>query len=321
MSKKLTLETFVEKAKNVHGNLYDYSNTIYKNSLTKIKLRCTLHDKEFEMLPGNHLVGKGCTLCGYKKSSKSNSTTKEDFINEANLKHNNKFDYSLVDYKTARIKVKIICPIHGIFEQTPGSHVSKLRKSDCPKCKYENLTKLNTFTNKQFIKKANKLHNFKYDYSKVDYKGDRIKIIIICPVHGEFLQTPGDHNKSNGCKKCGNLGTSNYQKENPNGWGLNTWVKKAEKSKNFDSFKVYIIKCWNDNEEFYKIGRTFNTTNFRFKNKSRIPYNYEIIQEIIGSAKEIVNLELKLKKEHKIFKYIPKIKFNGMHECYNNIKI
>lgn len=96
--------------------------------------------------------------------------------------------------------------------------------------------------------------------------------------------------------------------------------KTAEKSKYFDSFKVYIIKCWNEEEEFYKIGRTFKRTNNRFHHSSIMPYNYEIIKEIIGDAEEIIKLELKLKNEHKIFKYTPKLEFCGMHECYSKIK-
>lgn len=319
MSKKLTLETFVEKAKNVHGNLYDYSNTIYKNSLTKIKLRCILHDKEFEMLPYNHLSGKGCVLCGYEKTRKINAKTKEQFIIDSKKKYSDRYDYSLVEYKNAKTKVKIICSTHGVFEQTPDNHANGGSIGGCKKCHYDKLAKSQLHTTEQFIEKANKLHNFKYNYSKSIYKGDRIKLSIICPLHGEFLQTPGDHYRSQGCNICGNLKTSVYQRQNPSGWSFKTWIKKASTSKNFDSFKVYIIRCWNENEEFYKIGRTYTTINFRFRYKTQLPYKYEILKEIVGDAKEIVNFELKLKKEHKTFKYTPKLKFDGMHECFYKI--
>ena len=57
--------------------------------------------------------------------------------------------------------------------------------------------------NYNFFTKCNLLHNEKYDYSKSVYKNNRTKIIIICPEHGEFLQTPNSHLQGHGCKKCG----------------------------------------------------------------------------------------------------------------------
>lgn len=99
----------------------------------------------------------------------------------------------------------------------------------------------------------------------------------------------------------------------------NVKYEKAKKSKNFKNFKCYILECWNEEEYFYKIGRTFREITDRFSSKSLMPYNYKILHEIIGTAEDICNLELKLKNLHKDFKYIPKIKFNGMYECFNKI--
>lgn len=120
--------------------------------------------------------------------------TTEQFIEEANIIHNFKYDYSLVNYKNSKTKIKIICSKHGIFEQTPGSH---LNGRGCPACA-NNQRK----TTEQFIKEANKIHNFKYDYSLVNYVNSYAKIKIICLKHGVFEQTPHDHLKGQGCYIC-----------------------------------------------------------------------------------------------------------------------
>src|SRR5690606_15894237 len=98
--------------------------------------------------------------------------------------------------------------------------------------------------------------------------------------HGEFSQVSSNHLSGQGCPKCGAFLISRSQKKTPTGWSIKQWENKASQSKNFDSFKVYIIKCWNDDETFYKIGRTFMSVKKRFCSKKTMPYNYEILQEL-----------------------------------------
>ena len=116
------------------------------------------------------------------------------FILKSKNIHGNKYDYSLVNYVNNKTKVKIICPIHGEFEQIPNGHLSGY---GCSKC--TNKFKLNTTI---FIEKSKNIHGDKYDYSLVNYINQRIKIKIICPIHGEFEQQPNKHLKGCGCKKC-----------------------------------------------------------------------------------------------------------------------
>ena len=123
----------------------------------------------------------------------SRRKTKEQFIKEAKLIHNNKYDYSLVEYKNNSTKVKIICPIHGVFEQTPHDH---LQKKQCKRC-------ANVTNTEDFIAKSKIIHNNQYDYSLVDYKNTRENIKIICPIHGVFEQKPYIHLQGSGCKICG----------------------------------------------------------------------------------------------------------------------
>ena len=120
----------------------------------------------------------------------------QEFIEKAQKIHNNKYDYSKVEYVNVKTKVCIICPEHGEFWQSPDSHING--KSGCPKCGgTEKLTIEN------FAKKACEVHSNKYDYSKVEYVNNQTKVCIICPEHGEFWQTPVKHLVGRGCPKCG----------------------------------------------------------------------------------------------------------------------
>jgi hypothetical protein len=147
-----------------------------------------------------------------------------------------------------------------------------------------------------FINRSNKIHSFRYSYLYSNYTGYKNNITITCEIHGNFDQTPSNHWRGKGCPQCGNKGKSYYQKENPTGWTLTNWINKASFSKNFDSFKVYIIKVFDDIEIFYKIGRTYNTLHKRFIFSKTLPYKYEICKIYEGEAEEIFNLETKLKK-------------------------
>ena len=121
--------------------------------------------------------------------------TKEEFIQEAVAIHGAKYDYSFVDYVNNRTKVKIICPRHGEFLMSPAGHVPM--KYGCLECGGTRRK-----TTSEFIEEANLLHKHRYDYSKTIYQNTGIDVIIICPIHGEFLQTPFAHLHSFGCKEC-----------------------------------------------------------------------------------------------------------------------
>uniref|UniRef100_A0A6C0D5K7 Uncharacterized protein n=1 Tax=viral metagenome TaxID=1070528 RepID=A0A6C0D5K7_9ZZZZ len=131
----------------------------------------------------------------------SSKKSKEQYIEEANIKHNNKYDYSLInDLPKRDFRVDIICRIHGIFNQSFHKH---LCGDGCKKCAHERLGKERIEKAKQkFVDEANKIHNDKYDYSKSIYLSATDNIIIICKNHGEFQQTPNTHLNGGGCKKC-----------------------------------------------------------------------------------------------------------------------
>jgi hypothetical protein len=117
------------------------------------------------------------------------------FIERAVKIHWDTYDYSLVEYKDVKTKVKIICKVHGVFEQTPNNHIYV--KCGCPKC-YGN----DTFTKEKFIEKSLLIHGNVYDYSSVVYTNISKKVTIICKSHGFFSQSPRHHLRGNGCPKC-----------------------------------------------------------------------------------------------------------------------
>lgn len=306
--KKINTEEFIKRATEIHGDKYNYNFVNYVGSLNKVDIICKTHGL-FNQEASSHLRGVGCQKCYYVNQI----FTSKLFIEKANKVHNNKYDYSLVNYINSTTKIIIRCSIHGNFEQIPSKHLSK---KGCPKCGFNLRIKLNTTTTKQFIDKSKLIHNNKYDYKLTIYKNVYSKVKIKCYKHGIFEQIPNTHLNGSGCIKCKNELTSKRNIENPTGWSYKNWEIAGLKSRSFDSFKVYIIECWNENERFYKIGKTFTTISKRFNGNKSLPYNYNIIKLFNGDARKISELENKLKINNKKYLYTPKIKFNGMYECF-----
>ena len=192
--KRLNTKIFVKRAKEIHGEKYDYSKVVYSNNRKKVTIICPVHG-EFQMSPKNHLKGQTCPKCAAKERAKNLVLKIDKFIEKAKAKHGDKYDYSKVEYTNNMDKIKIICPIHGEFLQRVSDH---LHGCGCPKCGGK--TKI---TNDEYIKRAKEKHGNKYDYSKTKYISSEQKITIICPIHGEFKQLPYDHLSGSGCQRCG----------------------------------------------------------------------------------------------------------------------
>ena len=179
---------FFEKAKQVHGDKYDYSNVNYVNDKTKVCIICPEHG-EFLQEPHSHLKGTGCPKCN--NGGKYNTKT---FIEKSKKLNGDKYDYSKVEYVNSYTKVCIICPEHGEFWQIPYVH---LKGCGCPKCDKSSKT-----TKEEFINRSKQVHGNKYNYSKVEYVNNHTKVCIICPEHGEFWQQPRHHLIGLGCQIC-----------------------------------------------------------------------------------------------------------------------
>ena len=224
-----TLEEFVQKAKEVHGDKYDYSKVEYKNNITKVCIICPEHG-EFWIRPANHIHQKqGCPKCGnrYRYST-------EEWITKAREVHGDKYDYSKVEYKNNDTKVCIIChkkdeneQEHGEFWQKPVTHISGF---GCSKCSHNY-----KLTTQEFIYKANSIYNNKYIYDKVKYVNNSSPVIITCPIHGDFEQTPKQHLKGTGCPRCN--GTKIFTED---------FIKKAKviHGDKYDYSKTIYQKNW-----------------------------------------------------------------------------
>ena len=194
---------FIKRCKNVHRDIYDYSLVEYINNKRKIKIICKEHGI-FEQVPTKHILrGDGCPKCASKKRGEETRLSKDSFIKRTNEIHKNKYDYSLVEYKSAcdNKKIEIVCPIHGMFKQQPSSHMNGC---GCPKCANKEHGKHNAINRDIFIHRSNEIHKNKYDYSLVNCSNVQTKVKIICRKHGIFEQLPSVHMNGCGCSSCQN---------------------------------------------------------------------------------------------------------------------
>jgi hypothetical protein len=201
MGRKLTTEDFIEHSKKVHGNKYDYSNSIYITANTDINIGCSQHGT-FNQRASVHMGGGRCPKCVGRNKDVG------EIIKNLTLKHGDKYDYSLVEYVNATTPIKIRCPQHGTFEQTYNTH---LKGHGCPNCSGNK-----SHTTESFINKSVGTHGNKYDYSKCEYSNNRGKLIIGCPIHGEFEQLAEHHLNGHGCPKCGQDKTVKHIRKDTN---------------------------------------------------------------------------------------------------------
>ena len=177
-----TTNDFIEDSKKIWGNKYDYSLVDYKGS--HIPVNIIYNNIIYKQTPSSHINKMNCERNVIK--------SQEDFLKKAMKKHGSeKYDYSLVEYTGIENKIKII--YNGeIYEQKAGAHL------------YAGLVENNKFrkTTEEFIEKSNLVHSNNYNYSKTNYINNTIKVIIICKIHGEFLQNPSSHLKGIGCAHC-----------------------------------------------------------------------------------------------------------------------
>lgn len=191
-------EDFIAKAREKHGDRYDYRQVpdefLTKN---KVEIICQEHGS-FWQTASDHKAGCGCNLCGIELSRSAKIKTKDYFIDKAKQVHGDLYDYSKVEYLSAKTKVVITCNLHGDFLQIPNSH---LKGRGCPHC---GLIKIGNFKRKSFdvfVDQANTVHCNKYVYFN-DYVNGRTPLTIICPHHGTFKQSPENHLSGQECPSC-----------------------------------------------------------------------------------------------------------------------
>ncbi len=166
-------KTFVDRARVVHGDTYDYSHVDYVNAFTKIEIICPRHGA-FLQSPGMHIAGNGCQKCYDERREQRGrqwaDETAGDFEVNSRKLHGRKYDYSRVEYTRSHVPVEIICLLHGVFRQRPDSH---LQGVGCPMCKHDahlaRMVDKAATAGRDFIRKAVTIHDDRYDYFKVSY--------------------------------------------------------------------------------------------------------------------------------------------------------
>lgn len=317
-------DLFVEKSKIKHGDLYDYSKSIYTHSRTPVIIGCKTHG-DFLQKPVHHQLGRGCQKCakvkigdkirkiaenkrilGFFKKAKENKQptgriyvhkTTEWFVGKAISTHGENYDYSQCVYTGTKNKLDIVCKKHGTFSQVAYYH---LQGKGCTACGLERMK----WSHDDFITKSLEAHGCRYDYSKTLYKGYNAKVSIVCKTHGVFNQNAGCHLNGQGCAKCA---------QEENGWSRSRHTKAAERN---NHSMIYLIECFNDKERFYKVGITTHTINRRFNGKECMPYSFNVLCTKTDGAKNDWNNEKTIHSKLKEFKYTPLIRFKGDGECF-----
>lgn len=280
---------------NQDGSLrYDYSNIVYTNNCTNIAIICSKHGVFYQQ-PSNHLKGRGCPRC-----HKTAKHTTQEYIERAKKIHNNFYDYSKTVYKGTRTMLTITCPIHGDFIQKPQTHSNG---GGCRKCAGNEI-----LTTDEFVEKSIKKHGSKYIYDKTEYKSNSKKVTITCRWHGDFEQLPDSHMRGKGCAECGGMNQ---------GWSRTKFENACDRNRG-GSAVLYILKCFNSTESFYKVGITSRTVRERYASTT-IPYDYEVVKEVIGDACKMWDLEVDILRRLRDKKYTPSIKFGGSTECLKDI--
>lgn len=199
---------FLDKAIEIHGDKYDYSQVEYINAHKNVTIVCPLHGP-FLQRPDAHIYQKqGCPKCGLKNRKLPQQKSNETFIQQAKEKWGNKYNYEKTQYVKKTQKIVFTCPIHGDVEQLPNLHL----RSGCQYCNGRGISKHTVLS---FVNIANQIHNGKYNYDKTKFNKINDDIIITCPIHGDFIQRANNHiHLKNGCPLCAkSLSTSLPEQE------------------------------------------------------------------------------------------------------------
>lgn len=292
----MTNDDFITLARSIHGNKYDYSKTVFsgygKNK--NIIITCPKHG-DFTQTATRHIHDKrGCRACGY------NIPTTEEFINQCRTIHGDRYDYGQVVVSRLTQKVLVGCPDHGIFGIKAQEHLAGV---GCGKCAGKH------FTREDFTGKAISIHGNKYLYDRVDYTTSHKKVVITCPSHGDFTQTPNGHLNGNGCKECHNDWLRSNALGSYNDAFIRLYPEKAARPA-----VVYFVRLHNGTEDFVKVGITVRGTKKRFE--SLVGYTMEVLGEKEMTLEQAIYTERNLKKKWGVFSYTPLVGFNGKTECF-----
>jgi Zn finger protein HypA/HybF involved in hydrogenase expression len=287
---KEAADTFVQKARNVHGWNYDYSKVKYKNSGTKVTIICPEHG-EFRQVPNSHLRGAGCPKCGDKRTAQKKRRSFESFVTQANAVHDGVYRYYKTAYEGVHKKTRIRCAAHGDYYQQPANHMSG---QGCPLCGREKRGQVRTERWLEgLLDKFYQVHGERYDYSEVDATNSITAITVICEKHGQFSVRPSNHLTGHGCPKCAKEDSPQF---------IDARIKNDEEFAGRDGM-LYLLRVTHPKapKTLYKIGITsLGGLDQRFGNRSLYSgFDFEMIDHREGTMREMWSLERKIKRKIK----------------------
>lgn len=295
MTRAHNAHTTEDVVKRIHKEFpeYDCSETVYVMNKIPVSIRCPKHGIF------SRCITKGfeCKECSQERRAKAQTMTAENFKLRSSQIHGNRFEYDLVEYKTARLKVKIRCNMHGsVFEQTPYAH---LNGKGCKLCANDKQSSYRKADLDHFIARSVSRHGAdKFTYTKVDYKNAKTKVIVTCNLHGDFPTYPDNHWLGAGCPDCSESGFSCNRPA-----------------------ILYVMHCTEDN--LTKIGITNSQVSKRNKalNKS-YGKSFDLIRTFSHEDGNFINtLETAMLYELRE-KYVqPSEKFQGYSESFYNVPI
>lgn len=300
--KRFNTETFILLSEMIHigNNKYDYSDVDYISNNIKVKIYCNDCGSYFYQTPKKHLCGRGCPKCAINNRADNCRSNTIDFVNKAQFIHtddfgNTKYCYDKVNYITNDVKVEIYCKkCESYFWQTPNNH---LYGYGCQSCWFNRVGDTKRLSTTEFISKALRVHENKYDYTLVDYINTNTPVSIICKMCSEdigkqfvFEQAPINHLAGNGCLRCRDIERS-YRVFCNNGDKI---IKPA-------IFYVLRIESLDDtrqhNRVLYKIGVT-TKPKIKYRYHSQLLHNYKyyvVYEKIYDPGNEAFLIEMSIK--------------------------
>lgn len=229
--------------------------------------------------------------------------SQKEFIIRCKKIYGDQYNYDQTVYNNIRSNVLVECLSHGIFEKNARA---LLQGNGCKKCnsKWHSFIKKQRMSTQEFIKKANDKHEGFYSYKKSNYINSRSKVIITCPIHGDFEQQAGSHLEGYGCQKCSNKKHGDYRP-----WFIKTFFERFPEKKNIPA-TLYLL--YNREENFYKIGIT-TKKNLEERIKYMSHYTFEIVDSVSDNMYNVALAEQKILQD--VVRYKPKKRFGGYSEC------
>ena len=200
----MNTQEFIRRSKELHGDKYNYNESVYVNQQTKVKIYCCAHQKYFEQKPQKHYAhGEGCWDCGVSKRAKAQTFTFDEFVEKARVKHGKRFDYDKTTYTRAKDKLTIrCCTCNNIFEQHGNSH---LLGTGCPRCSVKIAHAKQSYGGDGFIERARQVHGEKFAYLGCTDKNWNQKSTVTWQCrncHWVNDQLVLNHLAGKGCARC-----------------------------------------------------------------------------------------------------------------------